>query len=95
MADSPRKRNTAGARCEFCEAHRLHEIRVVTEGSGKVTRNLVCTACERTTRLGVCCPKCGDVRLKTEYTKHRGDTTVRVKRCVGCGAKCRAKEVLL
>lgn len=89
---SPR---TGGAFCPDCRGHRLHEVRTVIEdGTGKTTRNLVCSACETTTRLGVCCPRCGDVRLRTKYTRHRGGTTVRSKACLACGHRVRTVEVI-
>lgn len=92
---APKKRPQGkGTYCADCRGHRLHTVRVIRSDSGKTTRDLICSACETVTRLGVCCPKCGDVRLLQEYTRHRGGTTVRVKRCCTCGHRVRTRETI-
>lgn len=92
---TPPRRTLRGAHCADCRGHRLHEVRTVTEEpSGRVTRNMTCSACETTTRLGVCCPRCGDVRLRTVFTRHRDGATVRVKACRSCGHRIRTRELV-
>jgi hypothetical protein len=88
---APRKK-TKGAHCPDCRGHRLHAVRVIRGGDGKVTRDLICSACEAVTRLGICCPKCGECRLGVETTRHRGACTVRVKRCLSCSHRFRTRE---
>ena len=85
---------TKGAHCADCRGHRMHAVRAVRSPGGKVTRDLICTACEAVTRLGLACPKCGDCRFKTEYTRHRAGCAVRVKSCRSCGHRIRTKETV-
>ncbi|VTR99216.1 unnamed protein product [Gemmata massiliana] len=92
--DARKKTRTKGAYCADCRGHRMHTIRLCRSPNGAVTRDLVCSGCETITRFGLSCPKCGDVRLKTEYTRHRGGMTMRVKSCRGCGHRIRTRETV-
>src|SRR5438045_1216078 len=91
---APKRPQAKGSHCHECRGHRLHTVRVIRSPSGKVTRDLICSACESVTRWGLCCPKCGDVRLDTLYTRHRSGTTVRVKSCLTCGHRVRTRETI-
>jgi hypothetical protein len=62
---------------------------------GRVTRELVCSACSDRKPYGVCCPApgCGHYLFKTVTTRHRGSgSTVRVKACRKCGHRIRVRE---
>lgn len=93
----------AGYPCAVCHGHRLHRIKVHRDTvDGKlvrVTRVRHCTVCETMAHIdgkqqpGIACPQCGDSRLLTRYTRHRGPgVTVRVKRCVACKHEVRTVE---
>jgi len=77
--------------CPDCRGDRLHGFRPSRQRDGRVLRVRYCTACERETVLaiaetpGVCCRKCGDVRLEVYQTRHPSPgVTARVKRCRHC-----------
>lgn len=88
------KKKLKGSHCFECRGHRLHTVRVLRDPAGKVTRDLICSACDTVSRLGICCPKCGDTRMKQTYTRYRGTATVRVRACQSCGHRIRTKEVI-
>ncbi len=92
--DARKKPRTKGAYCADCRGHRLHTIRLCRSPNGVVTRDMVCSACETVTRLGLSCPKCGDVRFKLHTTRHRAGATVRSKSCRGCGHRIRTREIV-
>lgn len=77
--------------CPDCRGDRMHGFRPADQPDGRVIRARYCTACERETALppeespGVCCRKCGDVRLQVYQTRHSAPgVTVRIKRCRYC-----------
>lgn len=88
--------------CPDCQGERQHYVRIsTTKGEqGQRRRVLACTVCEREASIptgeqpGICCPKCGDIRLTVVFTRHRKGQTVRVKRCFGCKHRVRTKEVI-
>lgn len=85
--------------CPECRGFRAHEVVIQRESKrkgGKITRVIRCSACHNSVPLGVCCPKCWDVRLRQVYTRHRGAATIRVKQCVNpkCGRRIRTREVI-
>ncbi|MBP3955496.1 hypothetical protein J8F10_09400 [Gemmata sp. G18] len=81
-----------GAYCAECRGHRLHAVCCTRSPSGVVTRNMTCGGCETVTRIGLCCPKCGDCRLRVDWTRHRAGSTVRRKSCLNCGHRMRTRE---
>ncbi|VTS03815.1 unnamed protein product [Gemmata massiliana] len=89
-----RNRDVKGEHCAGCRGYRLHTIRTVRDGTGKVTRDLVCSVCEGVTRVGISCTKCQDCRFHVEYTRHRAGGTVRVKSCRTCGHRIRTREIV-
>jgi hypothetical protein len=86
--------------CEQCRGVRLHTIEI--RRGGLITRRmLVCSACSAEKKLphteqpGICCPACGDCRLRTKFTRHRQPgVTTRVRQCLSCSHRIRTKEVL-
>ena len=87
--------------CTRCRGVRLHAaVTRHQKTTGKLTRVWRCSACCRTKRIafgehpGLCCPKCGDCRLKVHYTTTHVRTlaTLRVRRCRGCGHRVRTVE---
>lgn len=72
-----------------------------SDSDGKRVRVRVCSVCETETPLsaaetpGVCCRKCGDVRLRSYRVWHRmAGVTVRVRKCLHCGNKSMTSEKL-
>lgn len=84
-----------GHHCSGCNGHRQHFIRVEMTG-GKATRHMECSICGNRSILGIACPRCTGCRFITMATRHRGDATVRVRRCLNekCGHRFRTKEVM-
>lgn len=83
-----------GARCEVCQSHRVHFFPVRLNGvtGQKVRDRMTCTVCETTTAIdpskapGICCPRCGDVRMNCGETRVRSHGSERRKRkCFHCG----------
>lgn len=84
---------TRTGHCNYCRGYRLMIVRTDRYPDGRVTRRLVCPACDTAKPFGICCPKCGDVRFAQLYTRHRPDgSTVRVKGCRGCKHRIRTRE---
>ncbi len=90
----------SGIHCETCQAHRLHSHPAQTMPDGRRVRVRVCTACATQTAMtpaetpGICCRKCGDVRLRSYRVWHRSAVTVRVRKCLHCGNKSMTSEKL-
>lgn len=85
--------------CPECRGFRAHEVLIHREPKrkgGKITRIIRCSCCTNAIPLGVCCPKCGDVRLRQCFTRHRGAATIRVMQCVNpkCGHRIRTRTVI-
>lgn len=81
--------------CGDCRGYRLMMV-VVTTHPGKpsrVTREVVCPACEWRAPLGLCCPKCGDARLHVQNTRQRtGGVTARLRVCRHCRHRVHTRE---
>lgn len=86
--------------CPGCVGVRLHTARARRDpATARVTRVMVCSACDHATVIppaeqpGLCCPRCGDCRLRSLFTRHgRPGVTTRVRQCVGCGHRIRTAE---
>jgi DNA-directed RNA polymerase subunit M/transcription elongation factor TFIIS len=70
---------------------------LTNHADGRQTRELVCTVCSTAKPFGVCCPACGDHRLKCDYTRYRAApvAAVRVRRCRHCGHRIRTVETVV
>lgn len=93
-----------GAKCEVCQAHRLH-LYPILDGPASAPRvrdRKTCTVCDTTTLIdpkqapGIVCPSCGDVRMLVFETRRRGPgTTARKRKCHHCGHEVRTTERLV
>ena len=79
--------------CADCRGFRIHSIGKRL-ASGFRGRTLTCGGCEKKTRLGVCCPKCGGCQFDHVSTTHRGEATVRIKECRACHNRIRTRETI-
>ncbi len=94
MPEQPITPRTKGAHCLGCRGYRLHTVHTRRDPLGKVIRELLCSVCGTSCRVGIWCAQCGDSRFKTVWTRHRSNGTVRAKKCVGCGYRIRTREVV-